>query len=70
VSAWLRLKRVGNDFTGFVSADGKTWKEYGSYSLDLPETVLLGLAATSHIETASTTVVFRNLGVSAKEELR
>jgi hypothetical protein len=24
--AWLRLKRVGNEFTGLVSAEGKTWK--------------------------------------------
>jgi hypothetical protein len=61
--AWLRLKRAGNAFTGFVSVDGKSWKEYGSYNLDLPGRVLLGLAATSEIETGSTTVVFRNLGV-------
>src|SRR5580698_8205317 len=40
--AWLRLKRTGNEFTGFVSTDGKNWKKYGSYSLDLPSTVFLG----------------------------
>ncbi|HMI54208.1 MAG TPA: hypothetical protein VK525_22050 [Candidatus Saccharimonadales bacterium] len=63
---WLRLKRVGNRFTGFVSKDGKTWKEYGSYALDLPATALLGLAATSEIETASTTVVFKDLNLLGK----
>ena len=64
--AWLRLKRAGNTFTGFVSADGKTWKEYGSYSLDLPETLLLGLATTSESETASTTAVFNDLRLGEK----
>jgi hypothetical protein len=64
--AWLRLKRVGNTFTGFVSTDGKTWKEYSSYSLDLPDTLLLGLAVTSEIETASTTAVFKDLNLLEK----
>jgi hypothetical protein len=61
--AWLRLMRARNTFTGFVSADGKTWKVYGSHSLDLPETVFLGLATTSEIETASTTAVFKDLSL-------
>ena len=56
--AWLRLKRVGNEFTGLVSAEGKTWKTYGSYSLDLPATVFLGLAVTSHAADTSTTASF------------
>ena len=57
--AWLRMKRVGNEFTGLVSAEGKTWKTYGSYSLDLPATVFLGLAVTSHAADASTTASFK-----------
>jgi len=42
---------------------GKTWKEYGSYSMELPTTVYLGLAATSHIADANTTARFKNLQV-------
>jgi regulation of enolase protein 1 (concanavalin A-like superfamily) len=60
-NAWLRLKRAGNQFIGFVSADGKNWKEYGSYSLELPSTLLLGLATTSHIENAATLARFEDL---------
>ena len=60
--AWLRLKRAGNEFTGFVSSDGKNWKKYGVYSLDLPPTVFLGLAVTSHTAEASTTANFKDLG--------
>ena len=58
--AWLRLKRTGSEFTGFVSTDGKNWKKYGSYSLDLPATVFLGLAVTSHTTEASTTATFKD----------
>ncbi len=61
---WLRLQRIGNHFTGFASTDGKNWKPYGSYSLDLPPTVFLGLAATSHIAQDSTTARFKDLGRS------
>ena len=60
-NAWLRLKRARNQFTGFVSEDGKNWKEYGSYSLELPETLFLGLATTSHIENTATTARFEDL---------
>lgn len=60
---WVRLKRVRNQFTGFVSHDGKTWKEYGSYSMDLTATIYLGLAATSHIADAGTTARFKDLKV-------
>jgi hypothetical protein len=60
--AWLRMKRVGNEFTRLVSAEGKTWKTYGSYSLDLPATVFLGLAVTSHPADTSTTASFKDLG--------
>ena len=62
--AWLRLKRVGSEFTGYVSTDGKNWKAYGSHFLDLPKTVFLGLAVTSHDAEASTTAKFTDFGSS------
>ena len=60
-NVWVRVKRVQNQFTGFVSNDGKTWKEYGSYSIALPATVYLGLAATSHIADAAINGRFKDL---------
>jgi regulation of enolase protein 1 (concanavalin A-like superfamily) len=63
-NAWLRLKRVGNEFTGYVSTDGKNWKACGSHLLDLPQTVFLGLAATSHDAEASPTAKFTDLASS------
>jgi hypothetical protein len=54
---WIRLKRQGNLFSGFTSADGQNWKQYTTFTLVLPEKLYLGLAVTSH-----------NTGVSAKSE--
>jgi len=45
---WLRLVRVGNDFTGYFSSDGIGWRVYAAFELALPQSVLLGMAVTSH----------------------
>lgn len=45
---WLRLTRDGSTITGLESADGRTWDEIGSVTLeDLPETVEAGFFVTS-----------------------
>ena len=59
---WIRLKRSGNKFTGYTGTDGKSWKEYASFTLDLPEKVYLGPAVTSHNTNESATAKFRNIG--------
>jgi len=61
-NTWIRLKRLGNNFIGYTSADGKSWKEYATFTLDLPEKVYLGAAVTSHKTTEITTAKFRNIG--------
>jgi len=58
---WIRLKRVGNKFSGYTGTDGKTWKEYASFNLDLHEKVYLGAAVTSHNTAEFTTAKFRNI---------
>jgi hypothetical protein len=60
-NTWIRLKRVGNKFTGYTGTDGKSWKEYASFTLDLPEKVYLGAAVTSHKTTEFTTAKFRSI---------
>lgn len=44
---WLRLKRAGNTFTGFISPDGKTWQQTGSKIIAMPDELYVGLAATA-----------------------
>jgi hypothetical protein len=60
-NTWIRLKRTGNKFTGYTGTDGKSWKEYASFTLDLPEKVYLGAAVTSHNITESATAKFRSI---------
>lgn len=60
-NTWIRLKRTANVFTGFFSADGKSWKQYTSYTLELPKKIYLGLAVTSHNTKETSTAVFRDL---------
>jgi regulation of enolase protein 1 (concanavalin A-like superfamily) len=60
---WIRLKRSGNEFTGFYSPDGKSWKPFASFTLELPEKTYLGLAVTSHNVKASAEAVFSSIGL-------
>lgn len=52
---WLKLQRVGNVFTAFASPDGKTWKQVGTETVNLPATAEAGVAVTSHGTGAMTT---------------
>jgi regulation of enolase protein 1 (concanavalin A-like superfamily) len=60
-NTWLRLQRTGNNFTGYYSTDGRTWKEYTTYTLELPPKVYLGLAVTAHNTTHAASAKFRNI---------
>jgi len=60
-NSWIRLKRTGNTFTGFCSQDGKNWRVYTSFTLELPKKIYVGMAVTSHNPTESATAVFKNI---------
>jgi hypothetical protein len=61
-NTWVRLQRVNNEFTGYYSADGKNWKVYTKYTLELPSKIYLGLAVTSHNTKEAASASFRNTG--------
>jgi len=63
---WIRLKRVGNVFTGYTGTDGKTWKEYTSFTLDLPQKIYLGPAVTSHNKSEAAIAKFRDISFIVK----
>ncbi|THV42448.1 alginate lyase family protein [Glycomyces buryatensis] len=63
---WVRLKRKGSKFTGWISPDGEHWEKVGSSELDLAQNIHIGLAVCSaldpgedHAET--TTAAFDNV---------
>jgi hypothetical protein len=60
-NTWIRLQRSKNDFTGYYSTDGKTWKVFTTYTLELPSKIYLGLALTSHNPSHAASAKFRNI---------
>ncbi|HTD68359.1 MAG TPA: lamin tail domain-containing protein, partial [Candidatus Limnocylindria bacterium] len=56
---WLRLKRVGNIFTGYAGADGQSWVQLGAVTLNVGN-VSVGFAVTSHDTAETTTAQFRD----------
>jgi len=57
---WLRLRRAGNQFTGYAGFDGENWTQLGSVSIAMPATLSLGFAASSHNTNQTTTAAFRD----------
>jgi hypothetical protein len=60
-NTWIRLQRIKNDFTGYFSTDGKAWKPYTTFTMELPAKIYLGLAVTSHNTDKSSTAKFRDI---------
>lgn len=58
---YLRLRRVGNSFTGFAGFDGKTWQQLGSLTITLPAKLFFGMAVSSHNKDLPATARFRDL---------
>jgi len=59
-NTWLRLKRVGDDFTGYAGFDGQNWTQLGTANLALPSAVYFGFAVASHNAGQLATAAFRD----------
>ncbi len=57
---WLRMQRVGNVFNGYRSSDGVNWTLVSSVTLNVGQSIFVGMAAVSHTTTATVTAQFRN----------
>jgi hypothetical protein len=59
---WVRVRRIGNTFTSYVSPDGLAWRQQGSaVTMTMPSTVYAGLALTSLRDGTLATAVFSNV---------
>ena len=65
---WLRITRTGESLTAYRSTDGVQWTEIGKTDpaalSDLPDTLLVGLGATSHLNGEIMTATFSNFQIS------
>jgi len=62
---WLRLVRRGTNFSGYVSADGKTWSQIGSTELPLKKEIFVGLSISSRLSTVTSVVRFDHVHTTA-----
>ncbi len=58
---WVKLVRIGNQFTGFSSADGVNWNQIATVSLAMSANAFAGLAVTAHNNLKVNTATFGRL---------
>src|SRR5205807_1299858 len=61
---WVKLRRSGNTFTAYESADGVSWTLVGTDTIAMQTTVYVGLAVTSHNTSSSATCTFDSVSSS------
>jgi regulation of enolase protein 1 (concanavalin A-like superfamily) len=62
IPSWIKLTRVGNTFTAYRSADGKTWTAVGTATTNtMTSAVFIGLAVSSNTSNSLCTATFRNV---------
>ncbi len=64
IGSYLKLTRSGSTFTGYASADGKTWVTVGSTTITMVNNVFAGLAVTAHDNTKSSVGTFSNFAIA------
>jgi PLD-like domain len=52
---WVKIVRSGSTVTGYTSSNGSTWTHIGSASISMGSTVQIGLAVSSHNNSALAT---------------
>jgi hypothetical protein len=62
IPVWVKLVRVGDDFSGYYSADGVAWTQIGdSQTVSMSNKALAGLAVTAHDDDQCTSATFTNV---------
>jgi hypothetical protein len=64
---WLRLTRGGSTVTADFSTNGSSWTTIGRTTVSLGQTAFVGLAVTSHDDSALTTATFDNVSVTQSQ---
>ncbi|CAN5190373.1 hypothetical protein BH09PAT3_BH09PAT3_3160 [soil metagenome] len=63
-NAWLKLKRAGNVFTSYSSADGINWTTVGTTTVAMTSNVTVGLFVNAHNDTTQNVTTFDNVIVT------
>ena len=65
-SYWLKLERIGNMITGYISPDGTNWAatDVGRIDAPVPDTIYVGLVVDSTANGTPNTSVFSNVEIT------
>jgi uncharacterized repeat protein (TIGR03806 family) len=58
---WVKLTRVGDVFTGYVSGDGADWRMVSTATVPMNKSLLVGLAITAHNNTVLNSTLFEQV---------
>jgi hypothetical protein len=62
---WVRIERRVNDISGYMSADGKTWRTLGvTQTIEMAAPVYIGLCVTSHAAGEERTFEFDSISTT------
>jgi hypothetical protein len=67
---WLKIDRSGQRFTTYLSADGIRWESFHQFRMTMPDTVLIGLAATSHNNNSLLAATYTHVVSQGSDPLR
>lgn len=62
---WIKLERTGSNFAGYISPDGQDWTLVDGITMELDQIIYIGLALTSHDNTALNVGAFKDLDITA-----
>jgi hypothetical protein len=65
-SYWVKLERIGNIITGFISPDGTNWAatDVGRIDAPVPDTIYVGLVVSSFVNGTLNTSTFSNVQIT------
>jgi hypothetical protein len=67
-NAWMRITRVGDQFTTYYGSNGQDWTEIGSVTAAISPTLNIGMGVVSHRNGKMATATFGNFRVSQGQE--
>ena len=62
---WLKLVRLGDQFTAYQSPDGVSWRRISAVVIRMGATTRIGLAVSSHHDGVLSTAVFDQVAITA-----
>ena len=61
---WVKIERSGSTFTSSVSVDGTNWKQVGTATISMADTIYVGLAYSAHDNSVLAAADFDNVSVT------